>query len=383
MDSTQKHNLLRSTDFSFDLNDIRLVRGITEEQSFLAYMDIFSEDIADLKDRNACLFRENDRYFIFCCEDFVEYTIFRIEKEVKKIASSKENDTYTKNKGELFELLTVNIAEGIGDDVFHTVYYYPNEKQRMELDVVVRCNQDIAIFECKSGTFDVSGFGQDDLIKLQIHNKVKKAYKTLSAVSDYLKKNKKYKFECCKNYVEGQVEDSFLIHVFMYPMDFIASNIHSLFKEYYNEGNPILSISLEHLLAMLIDAQTNEISLFDYWRKRKEYIQKYPGMFFDNNELDLYYNIMVNKSSMLNEMIGEGILDKFSPKLRLTSTFHNQYGEEVRPARKIIQQLDAKMLYRIVREGKRECGLNKRYLRNLYDYLSVYKDRTPPLSFNR
>lgn len=371
MDSTQKRNLLGSVDFSFCLRDIQLVRGVTDEESFFPYMKLFSEDINELSDENACLFNDHDRYFIFCAEDFVDFTILRIEREVKKVASNQEINLYTKKKGELFELLTSDIVKAIGDEVYHTVYYYPNNKQRMELDVVSLTKQDIAVFECKSGTFDISGIEQDDVIKLQIRNKVKKAYKTLSAASDYLKNNQKYLFECGESYVEGEVYNSFLIHVFMYPMDFIASNIHALFKEYYNEQNPILSISLEHLFAMIIDARRNGISLFDYWKRRKEYIKKYPGLFFDNNELDLYYDIMINKDSMLNEMVGEGILDSFSPECILTSTFHNQYGDEVRPARRLIQQLDTVMLYRIVREGKRECGLNKRYLKNLEDYLSV------------
>lgn len=94
-------------------------------------------------------------------------------------------------------------------------------------------------------------------------------------------------------------------------------------------------------------------------------------MFFDNNELDLYYNIMVNKGSMLNEMVREGILDSFSPECRLTFTFHNQFEEEVRPAQRMLQQLDSNMLYRIMRDGKKEFKLNKRYLKNLEEYLHI------------
>lgn len=371
MDTTQRHNLLRGIDFSFGLKEIQLVRGCTDEKSFMTYMKLLSEDIIDLTNENACLFSDKDSYFIFCAGDFVDYVILEVERVVKNVSSTQEFDAYTKSKGQLFELLTSNIVQAISDDTYHTVYYYPNEKQRMELDVVARKKRDIVVFECKSGTFDVSGIEQDDIIKLQIKNKVKKAYRTLTTVEDYLSNNHKYMFKSGETNIEGDVGDYFLIHIFMYPMDFIASNIHALFKEYYNEKNPILSISIEHLFAMIIDAHRNDVCLFEYWKRRKEYIQKYPGMFFDNNELDLYYNIMVNKGSMLNEMVREGILDSFSPECRLTSTFHNQFEEEVRPAQRMLQQLDSNMLYRIMRNGKKECKLNKRYLKNLEEYLRI------------
>jgi len=371
MDATQRHNLLRGIDFSFGLKEIQLVRGCTDEKSFMTYMNLLSEDITDITNENACLFSDKNSYFIFCTGDFVDFVILQIERVVKNVSSTQEFDAYTKSKGQLFELLTSNIVQAISDDTYHTVYYFPNEKQRMELDVVARKKRDLAVIECKSGTFDVSGIEQDDIIKLQIKNKVNKAYRTLNAVSDYLNNNHKYIFKSGETNIEGDVDDAFLIHVFMYPMDFIASNIHALFKEYYNENNPILSISIEHLVAMIIDAHKNDVCMFEYWKRRKEYIQKYPGMFFDNNELDLYYNIMVNKGSMLNEMVREGLLDSFSSECRLTSTFHNQFGEEVRPAQIMLQQLDSSMLYRIIKDGKKECKLNKRYLKNLEDYLRI------------
>lgn len=371
MDDKQKEILIQSEDFSFGLKEIQMVRDCTSDKMFSKYMEFFSEKINNIVDENACLFNDGESYFIFCIEVFVEYILLKIERIARGLFTKEEYDLYTKNKGELFEQVVTDIVSVLGEDVFHTIYYYPNSKQRMELDVVVRDEGRVAIFECKSGTFDVSNVDKDDAIKLQIKNKTKKAYRTLKAVSDYISYNGNYQFTCDGKCIEGKAEDSFLIHVFMYPMDFIASNIHALFDELYNEDNPILSISLEHLIAIILDAKYNGICLFDYWKRRKRFIQKYSRMFFDNNELDLYYNLEVNKNSLLNELERNGILNQLSHTCRLFSSFHNQYGEEVRAANMLLQQLDNKMLLRIILEGTRICQLSNSYLHNLEEYLRV------------
>lgn len=85
-------------------------------------------------------------------------------------------------------------------------------------------------------------------------------------------------FKSGETNIEGDVGDSFLIHVFMYPMDFIASNIHALFKEYYNEKNPILSISIEHLFAMIIDAHKNDVCL-NIGREERNTFKSIQGCF--------------------------------------------------------------------------------------------------------
>ena len=124
-------------------------------------------------------------------------------------------------------------------------------------------------------------------------------------------------------------------------------------------------------IAIILDAKYNGICLFDYWKRRKRFIQKYSRMFFDNNELDLYYNLEVNKNSLLNELERNGILNQLSHTCRLFSSFHNQYGEEVRAANMLLQQLDNKMLLRIILEGTRICQLSNSYLHNLEEYLRV------------
>ncbi len=371
MNNTEKRNLLRSIDFSFSLSDIILVRGNTEDRIFEKYIKLFSVSINELeKNEEACLFSDENKSFIFCIEDFVDYIIFEVEKKFKEICTKDENDVYTKRKGELFEKLVFEVLSLYFKECFHTVYYFPNKCQKNELDVMVRDKKDIGIIECKSGTFDISNINTDDAIKLQIRNKTKKAYKTLKTVSEYLLKNREYEFSFENETIKGEVENTYLIHVSMYSMDFISSSLHALIEEYLNEDNPILSISLEHLLAIIIDLDGKDYSLLDYWKKRKEYIVKHPHFFYDNNELDLFYELM-HEESMLNEMEKTGFLDQINPQAKLTSSFHNQYGEEIRPASDLIRNLDSKGICKIIQCGKTKYGLNKRYLKNLDDYLRL------------
>ena len=182
--------------------------------------------------------------------------------------------------------------------------------------------------------------------------------------------NKNYRFVGEEVNLEGTMNNVFLIHVSMYSMDYIASNLHALFPEYYNNSNPILSISLEHLLAIILDVKDKNTNIFDYWNKRKEYINKHPGMYYDNNELDLYYEIIHDKS-MLNELNASGVLDQFDSNCKIISTFRNQFGKEIRPATELINNVESLMLGRIIRYGKTWYGINRRFLKFLDGYLRV------------
>lgn len=158
----------------------------------------------------------------------------------------------------------------------------------------------------------------------------------------------------------------------MYPMDFIASNMHVMFPEYLEERNPILSLSIEHLLAMMLDAKSKNKDIFDYWKKRKKDIQTYSGICFDNNELDLYYEIVnEDNNTMLAELKRQGIIDQLNPNAKLISSFHNEYGEEVRPAKEMIKTLDICLLMNIFERGKSMFGINKRYLKNMKEYMQI------------
>lgn len=52
------------------------------------------------------------------------------------------------------------------------------------------------------------------------------------------------------------------------------------------------------------------------------------------------------------------------------SSFHNELGEEVRPAKTMLNRLDVVLLTDILEMGKSRFNINKRYLKNLKEYLS-------------
>lgn len=64
-------------------------------------------------------------------------------------------------------------------------------------------------------------------------------------------------------------------------------------------------------------------------------------MRFDNNELDLYYEIInEEKDTMLSQIRKQGWLDGIDPHATIMSTFHNQFGRETRPSKTMLLALD-------------------------------------------
>jgi len=370
---TEKKNIIGRTDFYFTLEELKKVRGKTTEEELKRYLELFAQDIADIsEERQIGLFMDEENPFIICIEEFLDYVIFFLEDYFKCNASEQEYSEYTDAKGEAFEELVFKMTKELIQESFHTLYYHPNKKQKMEIDVLFRDKDNIAVLECKSGTFNTVGLDRDELIKLRIHNKTKKAYKTLKAVTEYLERTEEYNFESKNQKIVGHTDNPVCIHISMYPMDFIASNMHVMFPEYLEERNPILSLSIEHLLAMMLDAKSKNKDIFDYWKKRKKDIQTYSGICFDNNELDLYYEIVnEDNNTMLAELKRQGIIDQLNPNAKLISSFHNEYGEEVRPAKEMIKTLDICLLMNIFERGKSMFGINKRYLKNMKEYLQI------------
>ncbi len=370
---TEKKNIIGRTDFYFTLEELKKVRGKTTWEELKRYLEIFAKDIADIsEEKQIGLFLDEEIPFIICIEEFLDYVIFFLEDYFKCNASEQEYSEYTDAKGETFEEMVFKMTKELIQESFHTLFYHPNKKQKMEIDVLFRDKDNIAVLECKSGTFNTVGLDRDELIKLRIHNKTKKAYKTLKAVTEYLERTEEYNFESKNQKIVGHTDNPVCIHISMYPMDFIASNMHVMFPEYLEERNPILSLSIEHLLAMMLDAKSKNKDIFEYWKKRKKDIQTYSGICFDNNELDLYYEIVnEDNNTMLAELKRQGIIDRLSPNAKLISSFHNEYGEEVRPAKEMIKTLDICLLMNIFERGKSMFGINKRYLKNVKEYLQI------------
>ena len=371
--NTEKKNIIGRTDFYFTLQEIKKVRGKTTTEEFRKFLELFAKDIYDiLEGKQLGLFLDEGNPFIICIADFLDYMIFCLENYFRDNAFETEYSQYTDAKGEAFEKMVYEIMKSLVQESYHTLYYHPNKKQKMEIDVLLREKNNIAVLECKSGTFNVAGLDKDEVVKLQIHNKTKKAYKTLKAVTEYLENVEKYIFECEKQKVTGYTVDPICIHVSMYPMDFVASNVHVMFPEYLEINSPILTLSIEHLFAMVLDAKRNNKDIFQYWKRRKKDIQEHPDIYFDNNELDLYYEIVnEDKNTILTELKRHGIIEQLNPNAKIISSFRNEYGDQVRPAQEMLKTLDIFLLEGIFENGKNGFGINKRYLKNMEDYLRI------------
>ncbi len=369
---TEKKNLIGRTDFYIELSDIQKVRGKSTSEEYGKYKNIFAKDINEIRDdEKVGLFLDGGKVFIICISEFLDYMIYKLENTFKENCFDKEYSDYTTKKGYAFEEMVYGIIKNFTQESYHTLFYYPNDKQKIEIDVLLKDAENLAVLECKSGTFDSFIFDKDEELKLQIYSKTKKAYKSLKRVSEYLICSDEYRFECDKKIITGFANNPICIHVSMYPMDFIASNVHTLFPKYLEGINsPILTISLEHLLAIMIDAKKNNKDIFEYWELRKQDIAKYPGIHFDNNEIDLYYEI-INKDTMFTEIKSQGLLDLINQNGIIISTFHNEFGDEIRPAAKILLMLDQYLLFGFFERGKRLFGINKRYLKNLENYLRI------------
>ncbi|MBQ8279124.1 MAG: hypothetical protein IJZ23_04730 [Roseburia sp.] len=370
---SERRNLIGREDFYFGISEIQKVRGKTTKDELEKYLSIFAKNIDEIKEEDGIgLYEDGGVPFIICIEEYLDYMIFVVERYFRDNANAQEYSYYTDEKGSSFEEMVYGITKNFVQENYQTLYYYPNDKQKIELDVLLKDGENLAILECKSGTFSSHGVDKDDALKLQIHNKTKKAYSSLKKVSDYLKKTGEYSFSCGKEKIVGRVTEPICIHVSMYPMDFIASNMYALFPEYFEESNPIFTISMEHLFAMLLDAKKSKKDIFDYWKQRQKDILQHPGVYYDNNELDLYYEIVnSDKGTMLAELRKQGILEQISPNARIVSSFHNEFGEETRPALWMLRMLDTYILLGILEQGKNWYGVNKRYLKNLEEYIRI------------
>lgn len=367
---TEKKNILGRTDFYFGLTELQKVRGKTTLKEYNEYLKLFACDINSIKEKDIQgLFMDMGSPFIIRIDEFHEYMLLKLEKIFIESATKDEYSDYTDKKGLKFEDMVYGITKNFVQENYHTLFYYPNKEQKIEVDVLLRNNEDIAVLECKSGTYNPFEINSDDVLRLRIHNKTRKAYKSLKRLLNYLASNQEYCFECESQKITGITTNPVCIHVTMYPMDFVLSNLHALFPEYLEDtGNPILSISFEHLFAMLLDAKRGSKDIFDYWKQRKKDIMEHPGVYFDNNELDLYYEI-INSNTMLAELRKQGIIDNLSPNAKIVSSFHNEFGEEERPSSHILMILDQYLMLGIFSKGKSWFSLNKRYLKNLEEYL--------------
>ncbi len=370
---TEKKNILGRTDFYIDYETIKIVRGITSEEEYNNFLNIFAVDINEIQNDNyGKIYVDNDKVFILYIPEFVDYIIYKIEEDVKKILSKELIDEYYTNKGKRFEVLVYDLVKKHFEECYHTVLYYPNDSKIVELDILVKNNDDLIAFECKSGTFIKNNSVNEEHLISKISNKTKKAYDSLKKLNDYFFDCNEYDFVVDEKHIIGKAESLICIHVSMYPMDFISSNLHVKFDEYYDEKNPILTLSYEHLYAILLDSYINKIDVIEYFKKRKKCIKEYKDIYFDVNELDLYYQFMrMNNDSMLNNMLNNRIIDKVNSKTHLIALFRDEYGVECRPSLDMLKNIDITCTVWLIKYGKNNFGLNKRYLKNLGSFLHL------------
>lgn len=377
--STQEKWLLAKADFYFGLEEIKKVCWGIQKEDFDVFCDRYAFDIrnkqvSELK--NEKIYKDGELYFILCIDEFLEYVLLKTETIFKISSSDVAFSEYQRKKGFAFEEIVYHYLRQFSENVVHSIYYYPSTNKVAEIDILLQEEDYILIIECKSGTIDLKSAHTDEEIKRKIDNKVKKAYRTLENASNYVTSNSEYKFSNKSHVISGESQgiEVLCLHLSMYPLDPIASNLHILDERYIGEsGNPKMTMSFEHFLAICFDCYYNEKSLGSYLKKRKKNIIEHPKVQFDNNELDLYYQL-TNKgnNSMLTESLEKGIFDNFNDDFKTYTTFHNSNGE-FRPAADMLRDIDSRFLYGFFENAKTQFGLNKRFIINLRDYLSVEK----------
>ena len=370
--SNAKKYLLKNESFLIGIEEIKQVCWEIRSKDLEVFLNLFAVDVLNLKLEDLSeeqLFENNNRFFILSIEKFLEYILFEVEDLYREKSSLSEFSKYQNRKGSEFEDIVYNFISPSFEQVVQSVYYYPNKNQHFEIDVLIKEKDSLIILECKSGTIELTSEASDQEIKQKIDNKVKKAYKTLENAAIYVQENKNYKFSNNYETVEGESAEVSVscVHLSMYPIDSISSNVHTLNENYLSETTfPKITMSFEHFLAITLDCALREYPLQKYLSQRREYMLKFPKTKFDINEIDLYHQV-TNKGSisMLTESIEKGILSNFCDNVQLFTSFKDSNGLEFRPAQDMIIYLD-NLLLNMLLDGS--LGLNKRFISYIKQY---------------
>lgn len=371
-----KKSVFERENYLLGVEEIKKVCWTIKPSEFERFVDIFSFDYEnrEIKDlTNERLFRLNSSIFILSIEEFVEYILIQVESIYRSITTEKEFSKYQNRKGFEFEKLVYNLSasSGLFSEIAHSVNYYPFNNKVAEIDIIIREDEYLTIVECKSGTIELNSSSNDKEVKQKINNKVKKAYRTLENAYEYIYSNEEYKFINDTVSIEGECSDiePLCLHLSMYPIDSLSSNIHVLDEKYIGiNRNPKITMSFEHFMAILLEcSNTDSISITQYLKKRKEYILEKPKISMDINELDLYAQIAnINGKSLLTESFEKNLLDSFSDDVKIVTSFKDENGDEYRPAYNMIKSLDSILLVWVFDV---KFGLNKRYLSYLERYI--------------
>lgn len=308
--------------------------------------------------------------FILWITDFLNFILLKTEElylQVKKI------EPFSTEKGFGFEKLVYDLTSCFFDKSVQSVYYI-NEAKKSEIDLIYEDGKYLIIIECKSGTIDLENKKKNEVIQKIIDNKIKKAYRTLDRAATYVNENDTLKFEYKNKTAALNIhkEDYQIIylHLTMYSLDSLLSSIQRLDDKYYKESKKSkISMSLEHFLAVCMDCHDKNKSIGEYLHFRQELIREYPEVKFDNNELDLYYQL--TSKSMLKESLDNGILNQFNNDVQIMSSFHNQNNNEFRPASMMLERVDNSLMGMLIEMSKQTFGLNKSYINYMNQYMKM------------
>ncbi len=364
-------------DFLVGITELKKVCCSITEDNYKKFCELFAldidkHDIEILKDVH--LFMDGENIFIFWINDFLDYILYDVERKYRKWSISER---YSAGKGTGFEQIVYGFTSQFYNKSVQNVFYH-EPKKKSEIDLIIRDGCCLIITECKSGTIDLRKASSDKEITHKLNNKLKKAYETLDNVASYIEKNEVFMFEekNKKVAIEGYTRDfDFIyVHLSMYPIDALSSSIHVLNDKYFRDTEkPKLTISFEHFIAICVDCQENNRSLGEYLSIRRDLLETHPNIKFDNNELDLYYQL-TNKS-MLNESLTNGVLDEFSPDVRVVSTYSDQEGNEIgRPAGRLLFQLENRIFGMMLEVSKRSLGFNKKFTNYMNQYLTEKRE---------
>lgn len=171
----------------------------------------------------------------------MEYILIKTERLFKESCTNEEFSNYQRKKGFAFEEFVFSQFKGFYKNAVHSVYYYPQKDKVAEIDIILQEENYLLIIECKSGTIELKSASTDEEISKKIDNKVNKAYNTLEKANNYVALNERYKFSNKSNIVERESKDKevLCLHLSIYLLDAISSNLHVLNEKYIGEsGNP-------------------------------------------------------------------------------------------------------------------------------------------------
>lgn len=376
MSKKANNSVFGRKDFYIGIDELKKVCWKIEEKDYLKFLELFAFDIHsdDLDNvEEFKLFNDGVYMFILWITDFLNYMLLKSEELYLKV---KNIEPFSTAKGFGFEKLVYDLTSCFFDKPLQSVFYI-NETKKSEIDLVYEDGNYLIIIECKSGTIDLENKKKNEVIKKIIDNKIKKAYKTLDRVAAYVNENSilefEYKDKTAALNIHKENYKIIYLHLTMYSLDSLLSSIQRLDDKYYNElKNPKISMSLEHFLAICIDCHDKKKSIGEYLNLRQKLIREYPGVKFDNNELDLYYQL--TSKSMLKDSLENKMLNQLNNDIQIISSFHNHNNDEFRPASMMLERVDNGLMEMLIEMSKQSFGLNKRYINYMGQYMKMERE---------